>query len=141
MVVDPFSAIGAASASASFGVFATKSVKTLYDLIKRFHGYPDIVMHLKLELHGLLVVLARVQTIQLEDSVLAELEPILRGCHIACSELQQVINRCTSRSGGNQPDFQDWAKMEFLGGSISDLKETLAGYKSTITVIITSISM
>ncbi|GFF79850.1 hypothetical protein IFM61392_07759 [Aspergillus lentulus] len=31
--------------------------------------------------------------------------------------------------------------MEFLGGSISDLKETLAGYKSTITVIITSISI
>lgn len=140
-MADPLSVIGAASASLGFGTFATKSVKALYDLIQRFRVYPDTVSHLKTELYGLLIVLARIQKIQLEDSVLADLEPILKGCHFACSELQQVINRCTARSGGNQPDFQDWAKMEFLGGSISDLKETLAGYKSTITVIITSISM
>jgi hypothetical protein len=31
--------------------------------------------------------------------------------------------------------------MEFLGGSISNLRKTLAGYKSTITVIMMSISM
>lgn len=60
-LADPLSALGAASASVSFGAFATKSVKTLYDLIKRFHGYPDTVRHLKTDLHGLLIVLARVQ--------------------------------------------------------------------------------
>lgn len=73
--------------------------------------------------------------------VRSELDPILKACHITCSGLRAVINKCTMHSGGRQPDFQDWIKIKFLGGDIDEFNETLVGYKSTITIIITSISM
>lgn len=137
-MTDPLSVI---SASVGLGTFAFQSAKALNDLIKSFHGYPDSVKNLQTELHGLMMALGHVQNITCDDKVRAELDPILKACGMTCSGLQDVINKCTSHSGGRQPNFHDWMRMKFLGGDIDEFKETLAGYKSTITIIITSISM
>ncbi|KAL2820401.1 hypothetical protein BJX63DRAFT_428229 [Aspergillus granulosus] len=138
---DQFSILGVISASSSLGKSAVKSAIAAYELLSRYRDYPETVEHLKTEVYGMKLVLQQVENMPLDDSVLPELEPILKGCHTACSGLQQVIMKCTARNGGNQPSFQDWAKMEFLGGTISDLKETLKGYKGTIAIIIATISI
>ncbi|KAL4936340.1 hypothetical protein BDV06DRAFT_205234 [Aspergillus oleicola] len=140
-MVDPLSIIGAIDASSSLFKSAVQSAKAAYDLMSRYRDYPETVKHLKTEVHGTMIVLQRVQNVSLDDDVLAEIEPILKGCHVACSGLQQVIMKCTARNGGNEPSFQDWARMEFLGGTIGDLKETLKGYKGTIAIIISTISI
>lgn len=133
--------VGLTAASSSLGVLALRSAKVLFEYISRYRDYPHAVQHLRTEVHGIMLVLQQIEKMRLDDSVLAELEPILNGCHVTCSGLQQVIMRCTARNGGTKPSFQDWAKMEFLGGTINDLQETLKGYKGTITIIIASISM
>lgn len=140
-MADPLSVIGAASASVGLGTFAVQSAKALYDLIKSLHSYPNSVKHLQTELYGLVIALERVQNITCDDKVRAELDPILKASHIACLGLRDVINKCTSHSGGRQPNLHDWMRMKFLGGDINEFKETLAGYKSTITIIVTSMSM
>lgn len=133
--------VGLTAASSSLGVLALRSAKALYESISRYRDYPHAVQHLRTEVHGIMLILQRIENMRLDDSVLTELEPILNACHVACSGLQQVIMKCTERNGGTKHSFQDWAKMEFLGGTIKDLQETLKGYKGTITIIIASINM
>ncbi|GLA26393.1 hypothetical protein AnigIFM63604_000827 [Aspergillus niger] len=139
-MANPLSIFGAVAATSSLLASASKSAKGLYNSISGYRGYPDTVQSLKTEVYGVMIVLQRIQKMSLDGNVLAELEPILKACYVACSGLQQAIIKCTERNGGRQPSFQDWVKMEFLGGTISDLKETLKGYKDTIAIIITSIN-
>jgi hypothetical protein len=123
-------------------VFSTlRSAKALSDLIQSYQDYPETVENLKIEVYGLLVVLKRIKQLSLDETTVAELEPILNACDKACSGLRHAIEKCTSHSGGRECHLGDWTKMKFLGGSITDAKETLAGYKATITVIISSVNL
>lgn len=87
------------------------------------------------------MVLKRIEQLSLDETAVTELEPILKGCEKACSGLRRAIERCTSHSGGRKCHLGDWTKMRFLGGGIREAKEILAGYKATITVIITSVTL
>lgn len=134
-------ALGTASALTGITSFALHSAKSLYELIQSFKGYPETVESLQAEIHSLLPVLRRIRQSSFDENVLPELEPILKACDKACKGLQDIINRCTTHSGGNQPNLHDWAKMRFLGGSIEEFKERLASYKGTILIIINMIDL
>jgi hypothetical protein len=70
------------------------------------------------------------------DAQLTSLKlPLLR-CGKTCAEFEDIISRCAGHSDGQRTSFRDWAKLQYRGGDIGDLKTTLAGYKSTINIAI-----
>lgn len=137
----PFTPLAAAKGFVDLASSTLRSTKELNDLIQSYQDYPETVGYLKAEIHGLLVVLKRIKELSLNETTVTELEPILKACDKACSGLRRAIEKCTSHSGGRNCHLVDWTKMRFLGGGISDAKETLAAFKATITVILTSITL
>ncbi|KUL81740.1 hypothetical protein ZTR_09838 [Talaromyces verruculosus] len=140
-MVDPISVLGAITSSMTLTSATLQSVKGLYDKIRSYRDYPETVEHLETELYGLLVALRKVEKLDLDETTATELKPILKACDKACSVLRQAIEKCTSQSGGKERHFGDWAKLEFLDGNITMAKETLAGYKATIAIIINAINL
>jgi hypothetical protein len=140
-MTDPISILGAITGSMDLASSALRSVKALYDLIRSYRDYPETVKYLVAELNGLLVALQKIEKLHLDETTATDLKPILMACDKACSALRQAIEKCTSHSGGNDRHLGDWAKLKFLDGDISVAKETLAGYKATIAIIISAVNL
>lgn len=59
--------------------------------------------------------------------------PLLR-CGNACTEFEEEVLKCLSRSGGNLTNFQDWANLRYMGDDIYGFRQLLDRYKSTINI-------
>lgn len=133
-MTDPLSVTASLVALAGF---AFQSSKSLYQAVESFKSSKRAIRELKEEVESLNGVLATLSQMAAEyDAQLTSLKlPLLR-CGKTCAEFEEVIIKCTGHSDGQRTSFRDWAKLQYRGGDISDLKTTLAGYKSTINIAI-----
>lgn len=63
--------------------------------------------------------------------------PIER-CSLVCREFEQSMEVFTGKS---KTGFRDWTKMEFMRGDMNEFIDNIAGYKSTISVGLGTITM
>ncbi|PGG96336.1 hypothetical protein GX51_07866 [Blastomyces parvus] len=71
-------------------------------------------------------------------SILALLQGPIGRCSQVCREFEQSMKIF---SGKSKMGFRDWTKMEFMKGDINEFIDTIAGYKSTISVGLGTITM
>ncbi|KAK4034821.1 hypothetical protein C8A01DRAFT_38696 [Parachaetomium inaequale] len=128
--------IGLSSGLVALVTFALKSSTLLYDTIESYRSHPKNVRDLKEELEALAAVLqALSETVeQTKDTDFTALKLPLFRCGNACKEFDEVIAKCSSRSGGTRTSFRDWAKLKYMGDGIDEFRRMLAGYKSTINI-------
>jgi hypothetical protein len=128
--------IGLSSGLVALVTFALKSSTLLYDTVQSYRSHPKNVRDLKEELEALGAVLQALSATveQTKDTDFTALKlPLLR-CGNACKEFDEVIAKCSSRSGGSRTSFRDWAKLKYMGDGIDEFRRMLAGYKSTINI-------
>jgi hypothetical protein len=128
--------VSLASGLLALVIFAHKSCLTLHTTIQSFKTHPKRVRDLVNELEALIGVLESLNdTVKSDTDVnLSILDLPLRRCGNACNEFLQELQKCCSRSGGDKRSFRDWTKLRYMGDDINDFKESLAAYKSTITI-------
>ncbi|KAE8138871.1 hypothetical protein BDV38DRAFT_291896 [Aspergillus pseudotamarii] len=124
-----------ASSLLALAGFAFQTTKSLYQVIESFRSSKRAIRELRFEVESLTQALASLEKASAENE--AELRalklPLLR-CGKTCKEFEEVIIKCTSHSREQRTSFRDWAKLQYMGGDIADLRTTLAGYKATINI-------
>ncbi|KFY59743.1 hypothetical protein V496_05552 [Pseudogymnoascus sp. VKM F-4515 (FW-2607)] len=127
--------------SATLGVVtaAIQSAKSLHETVKRFKDRHNTLRRLQHELDDLMNILESLtQVINAETSVMKLLQGPIDRCTKVCSEFEQSMKVFNAKS---KTGFRDWTKMEFMRGDINEFIDTIAGYKSTITVGLGTITM
>lgn len=118
---------------------AVKSAKSLYETVNRYKGRDKTLRRLQDELGHLTTILdSLTQVTHADASMLALLQGPIERCAQVCGEFElsmEVFN------GKSKTGLRDWAKMEFMRGDINEFIDTVAGYKSTISVGIGTITM
>ena len=135
--------IGLTSGLLALATFAFQSSITLYNTVQSFQSHPKRVRDLIEELEALNGVLGPLtETVSgTTDVHLSALDlPLLR-CGNSCKEFEQEIMKCSSRSGGSQKSFRDWAKLKYMGEDIDAFRRLLAGYKLTINIALTDANL
>ncbi|RAQ54250.1 hypothetical protein AFGD_005525 [Aspergillus flavus] len=135
-MADPLSIAASALAVITAAIQSTKS---LVDTVKRFKDRDKTLRRLQAELEDLANILdALAHVTATEKSMLALLGDPIKRCSQICCEFEQSMNVFSEKS---KMGFRDWAKMEFKRGDINDFIDTIAGYKSTISVGLGTITM
>lgn len=136
---DPISAAAGILALITFGVQATSS---LFQTIKDFKRATSTVRQLSEELDALRTVLQSLkETIEETDSDFVDLKIPLSQCAKACQNFESLIARNAGISARAKATFQDWAKLKYHGDDINGFKETIAGYKATISIALCSVNL
>jgi hypothetical protein len=127
--------ISLASGLLALAAFALQSSKSLYLAVESFQNNPRTIRELTEELEALDGVLQSLHETASNSNVdLTGLKlPLLR-CGNACRDLEALINKCTTHSGGSRMSVRDWAKLQYMGNDIIGFKNMLADYKSTISI-------
>ncbi|PGH21291.1 hypothetical protein AJ80_03341 [Polytolypa hystricis UAMH7299] len=121
----------------TLAALAFQASKSLYQAVESFKSSKRTIRELRLELGGLLQALDALKEAATDNEAeLAALKLPLARCSKICKEFEVVINRCVSRSGGDRTSFRDWAKLQYAGGDIENLRIILGGYKSTISIVL-----
>ncbi|BCR90185.1 uncharacterized protein ACHE_60071A [Aspergillus chevalieri] len=111
---------------------AVQSTRSLHETVKRFKERDKTLHRLQNELEDLANIMESLaQVINSETSMVALLQNPIKRCTQVCREFEQSMKVF---SGKSTTGFRDWAKMEFMRGSINEFIDTIAGYKSTISV-------
>ncbi|KAB8225206.1 hypothetical protein BDV33DRAFT_164630 [Aspergillus novoparasiticus] len=124
-----------ASSVLALAGFAFQTTKSLYQVIESFKSSKRAIRELRCEVESLTQALASLEKASADNETqLTALKlPLLR-CGKICKEFEEVIIKCTSHSREQRTSFRDWAKLQYMGGDIEDLRTTLAGYKATINI-------
>jgi hypothetical protein len=118
---------------------AAQSVKSLNDTISRYEGRDRTLQRLQSELHNVSGILDSLkEAILAEASVSVLLQGPVRRCSELCREFEQSMLSFSKKS---KTSIQDWAKLEFMRGDINEFIDTISGYKSTIAVGLSSITL
>ncbi|KAL4983026.1 hypothetical protein BDW68DRAFT_43270 [Aspergillus falconensis] len=118
---------------------AIQSTSSLRETVRRFKGRNKTLQRLQDELEDLLKILASLQdAVKTDASVLALLEKPIERCGRLCREFE---NSMEVFRGKSTTGLRDWTRMEFMRGDINEFIETIAGYKSTISVGLGTITM
>ena len=118
---------------------AVQSTQSLYKTVQRFKDRNKTLQRLEEELGDLIKILnSLAQVISDETSVLEILERPIGRCSEVCHEFKQSMDVF---GGKSKTGIRDWTKMEFMRGNVNDFIDTIAGYKSTISVGLGTITM
>jgi hypothetical protein len=118
---------------------AVQSTKSLYETVKRFKDRNKILRRLQDELKDLINILdSLAQVTNADQSMLTLLHGPIERCSQVCREFEQSMEVFEGKS---KTGFRDWTKMEFMRGDINDFIDTIAGYKSTISVGLSTITL
>ena len=128
------------SASALTVIAATiTSVKALYETVNRYKGRDKTLGRLQGGLADLITILNSLEAAaNSETPVLTLLKGPVGRCAQVCREFGKAM---TAFSGKSKTGLKDWTKMEFMRGDINEFIDTLADYKSTITIGLGTITM
>lgn len=128
-------AIGLASSLVALAGFAFQASKSLYQVLESFKSTKRTVRELRHELDALNQVIEELQKVAVDhEKDLSTLKlPLLR-CGKTCEEFEDAIEKCAPRSDVQRPRIIEWARLQYMGGDISNLKATLSGYKATISI-------
>ncbi|KAG4275401.1 hypothetical protein FPRO04_14387 [Fusarium proliferatum] len=135
--------LSVASSVVALVAFAFKTSTTLYTTIRGFQSQDKNARALKNELadvRGVLQSLAETVDNNGDLDFGALKLPLLR-CGKTCEEYGDLIARCTKHSSSSRPGLRDWISQQYLKGDITDIREMLAGYKSTINIALASANM
>ncbi|EGY23412.1 uncharacterized protein VDAG_04850 [Verticillium dahliae VdLs.17] len=123
--------------------FAFQSSTALYTTVRSFQSQDKTARALKTELTDLTAVLeSLLETVSANPDINFEaLKLPLYRCGKTCEEYGDLIARCTKHSSTPRPSFRDWIGQQYLKGDISDFKEMLAGYKSTINIALANVNL
>ncbi|KAJ0426803.1 hypothetical protein BJY00DRAFT_2108 [Aspergillus carlsbadensis] len=118
---------------------AIQSTNMLRETVRRFKERNKTLRRLQDELEDLFKILNLLKSaVDTDASVLALLEGPVDRCNKLCREFEDSIKTFAAKS---KTGFRDWTKMEFKRGDINEFIDTLAGYKSTISVGLGTITM
>ena len=118
---------------------AIQSTKSLHETVKRFRERNKTLRRLQDELADLTNILNTLtQVTSVETSMLALLQGPIDRCSQVCREFEQSMEVFSRKS---KTGFRDWTRMEFMKGDINEFIDTIAGYKSTISVGLGTITM
>lgn len=118
---------------------AVQSTKSLYETVKRFKGRDKTLRRLQAELEDVINILdSLAQVTNAEQSMFALLQGPIERCSQVCREFEQSMGVFAGKS---KTGFRDWTKMEFMKGDMNEFIDTIARYKSTISVGIGTITM
>ena len=118
---------------------ALQSSKSLYNTVKRFKGRDKTLRRLQGELEDLTNILASLtQVMTAEQSISTLLRGPVERCDQVCREFQQAME---TFGGKPKTGVLDWAKMEFMRGGIQEFIDSIASYKSTISVGVGTITL
>jgi len=118
---------------------ATISARSLNDTVKRYTGRDKTLQRLRHELEDLTKILDSLSLVtDAGDTMLELLQRPIERCSQICSEFERSM---TAFVGKSKTSLRDWARMEFMRGNINDFIDTIAGYKSTISVGLGSINL
>lgn len=128
------------SASALTVIAATiTSVKALHETVQRYKGRDKTLGRLEGGLQDLVTILNSLEAVaDGETLVLTLLKGPVSRCAQVCREFEDAMKRF---SGKSKTGLKDWTKMEFMRGDINEFIDTLADYKSTITIGLGTITM
>lgn len=136
MMADPLSITASVLAVVTAAV---QSARSLYETVKRYKGRDKTLRRLENELEDLTKILDMLtQVTNADPSMLSLLRGPINRCNQVCREFEQSMK---AFSGKSKTGIRDWAKMEFMRGDINDFIDTIAGYKSTISVGVGTITM
>lgn len=135
--------IGIASGLLAFAIIALESSTKLYNTIHSFQSHPKRVRDLIEEIQALNGVLGPLtDTISANAGLnLSALDLPLQRCGKSCEEFEQEIIKCSRRTNGVRTSFREWAKLRYMGDDIDGFRRLLAGYKSTITIALTDVTL
>ena len=135
-MADPLSI---AASSLAVITTAVETTKSLYATVKRFKDRDKTLRRLQDEVGDLTHILESLQqAINSEESMVILLRDPVKRCSQVCHEFEQSM---VAFSGKSKTGFRDWAKMEFMKGDINEFIDTVAGYKSTISVGLCTVTL
>ena len=115
------------------------SVKALYETVKRYKGRDKTLGRLQSGLLDLVTILNSLEAAANgETPVLTLLKGPVGRCAQVCREFEDAMKIFNGKS---KTGLKDWTKMEFMRGDINEFIDTLADYKSTITIGLGTITM
>lgn len=118
---------------------AIQSTTSLCAAVKRYKDRDKTLSRLQDELEDLINVLSSLkEAVDSETSILILLKGPINRCSQVCREFEDAMEKFSRKS---KTGLRDWAKMEFMREDINGFMNSLAGYKSTITVGLGTITM
>jgi hypothetical protein len=118
---------------------AVQSTKSLYETVKRFKDRNKTLRRLQDELGDLTNILdSLTQVTNAEQPLFTLLQGPVERCNQVCHEFEQSMKVFKGKS---KTGFRDWTRMEFMRGDMNEFIDTIAGYKSTISVGLGTITM
>ncbi|KAJ0426806.1 hypothetical protein BJY00DRAFT_306801 [Aspergillus carlsbadensis] len=118
---------------------AIQSTNVLKETVRRFKERNKTLGRLQNELEDLSRILDLVKHTDGDNvEVLALLQGPINRCSQLCHEFEDSMNAFSAKS---RSGFRDWARMEFMKGDINEFIDILAGYKSTISIGLGTITM
>jgi hypothetical protein len=134
--------IGLSSGITNLISFALASCSALTSNIKSFQSKERTVRELRGETQGLELVLRTLQESMGNIDVSMEfLEQPLKRCRDACTDFNTLITKSTEHSADGRVSIGDWLSLQYMGEDIKEFKNTLAGYKATITIALACVNM
>ena len=131
-----------ASGLLELSTFALKCATTLQEVVSSFQSHNSRVKDLLQELEALSSVLKSLsEATENTDVNLLPLDLPLRRCAKACSDFEQELVQCSSRSSGTRTSFRDWTKLRYMGEDIDGFRRLLSSYKMTINIALTQASL
>jgi hypothetical protein len=128
------------SASALTIIAATiTTIKTLNETVGRYKGRDKTLARLQGGLNDLISILKSLEEAADDETpILAILKGPVSRCAQVSREFEDAMKKFSAKS---KPGLKDWTKMEFMRGDINEFIDTLADYKSTITIGLGTITM
>ncbi|KAH7142705.1 hypothetical protein B0J13DRAFT_596078 [Dactylonectria estremocensis] len=118
---------------------AIQSTRSLKDTVNRFKDRNKTLARLQHEVEDLSNILNVLkEAVDSGMSMAALVEGPVSRCNQVCREFENAMQ---DFSGKSKIGIRDWTRMEFMRGDINEFMDTLAGYKSTISVGIGTITM
>lgn len=118
---------------------AIASAKSLRDTVKRYRERNKTLGRLEDGLSELIRILDSLSKVSdTEESMLELLRSPVDRCSQVCREFEESMKVF---GGESKIGFRDWTRMEFMRGDINEFIDTVAGYKSTISVALGVINL
>ncbi|KAL4936832.1 hypothetical protein BDV06DRAFT_204174 [Aspergillus oleicola] len=135
-MADPVSITASVLAIVTAAIQSTNSLK---ETVRRFKERNKTLGRLQDELEDLSKILDLLEhAVNTDASVLALLQGPTARCSQLCRDFEDSLKVFNGKS---KTGFRDWTRMEFMRGDINEFIDTIAGYKSTISVGLGTITM
>jgi hypothetical protein len=122
--------------------FALQSGESLYGTVSSFQSDESTIRDLREELESWNEVLKTLRQAATKRQVdFASLKLALYRCGRACEDLRIVLDKCAEHSSGSLAGFEDWEQVRYMGNNITEFKNVLACYKSTVRIVLDDVAM